>query len=403
MRTTVLCTLVTLLVGVPAHAQFSSGSTGRDGVLQPTASITINMSDHPDGIYHYTSVHIPRGVTVRFLPNTNNTPVVWLVQGDCVIEGTVDVSGEDAPSAAAEFRRGGRGGPGGFRGGNGGLSGTDGQGPGGGAGGSKYGLPAAFATLPLDAAENYYNDGAMRYGNRFLVPMIGGSGGGGSQQYGGGGGGGGALLIAASGRIEIKGTIDARGGRGYNSHYSIFGGDHFGGGGSGGAIRLAAPRVVGGGTLDASGGLGPESLFYHDFGGYGWIRIDAFENSLAGSMVGKFSEGFQPVLFPGDNPGRRLTIASIGGVPIAPSPTGRLSTPDALLSAQQNNPIAVVVRCANIPLNTPITVTVKPVNGPALSASGLNNSGTLASSTATILIDLPRGSGLIYATATTPN
>lgn len=43
------------------------------------------MADHPDGIYHYTSVNIPSGVTVTFKPNAANTPVVWLVQGNCVI------------------------------------------------------------------------------------------------------------------------------------------------------------------------------------------------------------------------------------------------------------------------------------------------------------------------------
>jgi hypothetical protein len=37
-------------------------------------------------------------VTVTFIPNTNRTPVVWLVKGACVINGTVDVSGGDKTS-----------------------------------------------------------------------------------------------------------------------------------------------------------------------------------------------------------------------------------------------------------------------------------------------------------------
>ncbi len=81
------------------------------------------------------------------------------------------------------------------------------------------------------------------------------------------------------------------------------------------------------------------------------------------------------------------------------SPTGALSTPDAVLSAQQNNPIPVVVSCANLPLNTQITVSVKPANGAAVTATGYNTTGTLSSSTATISIVMPRGGGLIYATA----
>jgi hypothetical protein len=99
----------------------------------------------------------------------------------------------------------------------------------------------------------------------------------------------------------------------------------------------------------------------------------------------------------------QLNIASVGGVPVSASPTGVLSTPDALLSAQQNNPIPIVVQCSNIPLGTPITVIVKPADGSSVSAVGFNNTGTLASSTATISINMPRGGGIVYATAATGN
>ncbi len=63
---------------------------------------------------------------------------------------------------------------------------------------------------------------------------------------------------------------------------------------------------------------------------------------------------------------------------------------------------AIVVHCSNIPLNTQITVSVKPANGTAVSATGLNT-GTLTSSTATVSIVMPRGGGIIYATAATGN
>ena len=76
--------------------------------------------------------------------------------------------------------------------------------------------------------------------------------------------------------------------------------------------------------------------------------------------------------------------------------------PDVIIPAQQANPIPVVVQCANVPLNTPITVTVKPMSGTAISAVGQNSAGTLASSTATVSLNLPRGGGLIYATASIP-
>ncbi len=71
-------------------AQVNTGSNGSDGAFNPTAASTvINMASHPNGIYQYTSVNIPSSVTVTFTPNADNTPVVWLVQGSVVINGTV--------------------------------------------------------------------------------------------------------------------------------------------------------------------------------------------------------------------------------------------------------------------------------------------------------------------------
>lgn len=131
----------------------------------------------------------------------------------------------------------------------------------------------------------------------------------------------------------------------------------------------------------------------------GRVRFDAFANELNGGIVGVFTQGYQPIIIPTAGQGAQLTVTSVGGVPVSASPTGALSTPDAVLAAQQNNPIPIVVHCSNIPLNTQITVSVKPANGAAVSATGYNNTGTLSSSTATISINIPRGGGLVYATA----
>src|SRR5688572_25223511 len=74
-------------------AQVNTGSTGRDGALVANSSTTvIDMADHPDGIYHYTSVTITSNASVTFIPNANNTPVVWLVQGNVIINGTIHLS-----------------------------------------------------------------------------------------------------------------------------------------------------------------------------------------------------------------------------------------------------------------------------------------------------------------------
>ena len=95
----------------------NTGSTGSDGALDfsgisYTTNIVINMTDHPTGIYQYTTVNIPTNITVTFIPNANNTPVTWLLQGSCVISGTVDVSGQPDNGLVP-----GQGGPGGGAGG----------------------------------------------------------------------------------------------------------------------------------------------------------------------------------------------------------------------------------------------------------------------------------------------
>ena len=70
-----------------------------------------------------------------------------------------------------------------------------------------------------------------------------------------------------------------------------------------------------------------------------------------------------------------------------------------IIPANQQNPIPIVVRCMNIPLNTEIIVDVKPANGATVRAVALNTAGTQASSTATVQVNMPRGGGTIQAKA----
>ncbi len=371
-----------VLLPIVCLAQVNTGSDGSDGEFNPTVNTVINMATHPNGIYQYTSVNIPANVTVTFTPNANNTPVVWLVQSNSIINGTVSVAGQ------AEYS--GPGGWGGGSTGNGDNTPTAGQGPGGGAA-CATNEPAGGSFGSQGGSWGPWAVAGPVYGNSFLMPLLGGSGGGGGAQANdaAGGGGGGAILIAASGYIQLNGSIQAVGGTGsYN-----------GGGGSGGGVRLVAGSFTGSGSINASGGGSYDGMS----GGNGRIRIDAYQNTFGGGLSGVISKGFQPIILPTSEQGGELTISSIAGVPVSPSPTGVLSTPDAVLSAQQNNPIPIVVQCSNLPLNTPITVSVKPMNGSPVSAVGYNNTGTLASSTATVSLNLPRGGGLIYATGATAN
>lgn len=381
--------MVVLFACLGAQAQVNSGSNGADGALSPSdtggaccSDFVINMADHPDGIYHYTSVNIPPNRRIRFIANRNNTPVVWLVQSNCVIEGNIYLSGESAIQGT-----GGAGGPGGWRGGNGGSAATAGSGPGGGAIGG-YAVCASFGSPATNCTPI-----APTYGNQFLLPFLGGSGGGGAAiDSAGGGGGGGALLIVASGQIQLSGGISADGGSGTY----IYSGGIAGGAGSGGAVRLVGSKIVGSGSVSVRGATAGNG---YPRSGDGRVRFDTLDNAFGGKVYGVFTWGYQPIINQANGQGAQLTITSVGGIPISGSPNGQLATPDAVLSAQQKNPTPIVVHCSNIPLNTQITVSVKPANGTPLSATGLNSSGTLLSSTATVLLNMPRGGGIIYATA----
>lgn len=369
-----------------ANCQINSGSDGRDGILNPQANTVIDMNDHPDGVYKYTSVNIPSGVIVTFVPNGQNKPVIWLVQTDCIINGIVDISGQ--PSTAGG---GGNGGPGGFPGGNGGSTASRGYGPGGGEAFLNQGGNASFGTVG-DQKEGGGAPG-LAYGNSLLLPLFGGSGGGGSDQNGGGGGGG-AILIAASNAIELGGSIRSNGGatQGFQP----------GGGGSGGGVRLIAKELRGNGFVMAEGG---RSVFSGNggstLGGMGRVRVDFLANNFGGKIYAPFTQGFQPIILPGPAEGAQLHIISVGGIAVASNTSGILLSPDVILPGEQSNPIEVVVACANIPLNTPITVEVRPQSGNVVRGVSLNSQGTLLSSTAIIRVNVPRGGGTLLAKAST--
>ncbi|MDZ4350343.1 MAG: hypothetical protein U1A22_12500, partial [Xanthomonadaceae bacterium] len=306
---------------------FDSGSTGADGAFNPTVDRVVPLPD--DGVFNFTSVNIPAGVTVRFERNTLNTPVRILVSGNATIDGVIDVSGQ--PSAPvgtagdgviADDGLPGLGGPGGFDGGRGGVPGTtsgvagaQGIGPGGGfpavgqtsVSGVVYGCGGAGGGYSSNGGTGGYigpgNIGACAtvnrpaggssYGNERLLPLIGGSGGGGGsggQSFAGsgGGGGGGGILVAVSGTLTVTGTIRANGGRAGLAAGSGTGA--IGGGGSGGSIRLIASALAGNGALTATGGLGATSE--PNIGGpgaVGRIRLEAETMTRTAGTTPQFS------------------------------------------------------------------------------------------------------------------
>lgn len=408
VRAATVAGIMCALSAAQVLGQVNSGSDGHDGALNPASNLVIDMADHPDGIYQYTSVNIPSGVTVSFTPNAANTPVVWLVQGSCTIAGSVSVDGNLADSVM-----GATGGPGAFRGGNGTLGGgVDAGGPGFGPGGGRvtphaHGGNASYGTLGgIWTQYTPQSPAGDMYGSSVILPLIGGSGGAGSCVHiGGGGGGGGAILVVVNNSLVVSGSITAKGGNGFASispypNNTVVGG---GGGGSGGSIRVIATTLGGTGSLRTDGGLGVCGYnwgYVTNTAGQGRIRLEAFSDTFTGPTVGVATRGLTGIIMYPANQEPRIAISSVAGVPIPVSPGGVAATPDVLIPAQQGNPISIVVACQNTPLNSDIIVDVKPYNGVGVTATAQNSTGTVAASTATISINMPTGGGTIQARTT---
>jgi len=404
-RSTLWYTVLTaILVGgsMNANGQFDAGSDGSDGVFAPVADMTIDMTDHPDGVYQYVSVNIPAGVTITFLPNADNTPVTWLVQTTCVMEGNVNLNGSAPPTNGSIDFQGGAGGPGGFEGGDGAPFDVDtdpgpGLGPGGAgisAGDDKRGGGGSYGTMGggINSPTTYHPPGDT-YGSIFLLPLIGGSGGsgGGRTQGAGGGGGGGAFFVAANESVTVNGTLSALGGNGANPSFN-----GRSGGGSGGAIRVASPNIFGTGTISALGGSGGDS---GNSGGQGRIRLEGRLTEFTGTISGAATTaGGAGILMLPDNLQPDLTITSVAGMAAPANPTGDLASPDILLPITETNPMTIVVSCQDLLPDTIVTVFARPEFGAVTSATGAAM-GTFDSSTATVSLTVPPGVGTLTAQA----
>lgn len=405
----VLC-LLAAAINVRAQNTFSSGSTGADGAFSPTTNQTVVVPD--SGVFNFTTVNIPVGVTVTFARNLSNKPMTILASGDVVIAGSINVDGK--PGSSNGF--GGLGGPGGYAGGSGGygfdqsFSGVPGEGPGGGGGGNGgptitspgSGGGGGFGTNGGTGGGGTNGGPAgPRFGTVTIIPLVGGSGGGGgasinNNRGGAAGGGGGAILIASSGSITISGSITSRGGGG-NS------GNAGGGGGSGGAIRLIANTLSGSGSLVVSGGGGGGAniSFAGATGGQGYIRIEAYDYSgFTGTSTPSNIISFafpHPITSP-NSP--TLRIASVGGVTTPSAPSGTLQgVPDVIVPSTQTNPVTVALEGSNLPLGTIIQVVVTPSRGARTTVQSTGLAGTESASTASASVNLPGGISVVSASA----
>lgn len=377
---------------------FSSGSNGSDGALNLTTPGTIMFDPRafsppldPDGdnIYHFTTITIGSGVTVRLLDTQVHGPVFWLASGAVQIDGTIDLNGENGHTGESILNNGSRiparPGSGGFQGGvgmflsspaqpgsgpgGGGTNGFDGQG-----GGAGYVTPGVTSV------------GGAPYGNEFLDPLIGGSGGGGSNnsrtdRRTGGGGGGGALLIASSVSITVNGAITANGGNPGNPFYS--------GGGSGGALHLLAPAIRGTGVLQAVAG---------QIGSHGRIRREAFQHALTGSTSAgtNVTATLSDLSLP-QNRWPSVRVVSVAGAPVPQVPADSFTTPDVTINATSAATITIEAR--QVPPGTVVKLVVIPENGTDQEVDSSPLVGTLQQSTATASVTLPPGFSRIYPRA----
>jgi len=389
-----------LLMPLSLFAQtYNSASTGADGAFSPTVDTTLTMP--LSGIFNFTTVTVPTGVTVTFTPNIANTPVTLLATGDVSIDGVMSVNGENGqgPIVGALVNPGGVGGPGGFAGGHGGIPGASnilgsmGHGPDG-AGPTSiggYGAPVGFDSL---------------------IPLFGGSGGGGGASTSttagvSGGGGGGAIVIASSSKITINGSLTANGGNGWS------GGSHCqfnAGGGGPGAIRLVSSEIAGTGLLVAKrGSFGCGGSSENNS-----IRLEAFNLTYTGTVdTGLSTTNLVTSVTPGPVTAAStpplinlptLSISSVGGIATPVNPIGSFTSADISLPVGTSNPVPVALAATNIPEGTVFTVRiipqVSPV-GPPLDVDSSLSTGTFSTSSALAQVSFEVGQvNLLSAYAT---
>ena len=366
------CAVVATMSIEAARATLNIPSDGSDGALVIAEDTVIDLSQAVTsnwdannsanvgkGIYDsnkwavvfkYSSVTIQGGATVTFKNHASRAPLVWLVQGDVTINGTVSLDGQAGQSAPWLAEPG----PGGFRGASGyyafGADDTAGFGPGGGLRGSTDGWATwHLAAGSYGSAGGFYNVPASApYGNPSNIPLVGGSGGGGFSGANtiGGGAGAGAILVACTGTITVSGEVRANGGAGSA------------GGGSGGAIRLVADAFSGNGVVQAKGGIGALT------GGLGRIRIERVVNTFApepipAPSVVVLSAGATPVIWLPTN-GPTVRIVSIEGKSAPADPRAEFGAIGADIVLPQVANVTVVVETTVAEDASTVTVRATP-------------------------------------------
>lgn len=362
-----LCSILILLLTTFSHGDIVvPGADGTDGALVVESNLVIDLSeavtgnwDDPNGanagkgvydpekwavVFKYSEVTINAGTTVTFKNHPSRAPVVWLVNGNVTINGTVALNGQAsqlAPRLAEPGPGGFRGGPGNF---GGGVARGAGLGPGGGF---------------IDERGGQYGSGGERYGNPSLLPLIGGSGGASSLRENtgwGGGAGGGAILIACVNTTRIAGSIQADGGEGVQIRFD---GSRVGGG-SGGGVRIVSHTVEGAGLVRAIAGIGGTNGAATP----GRIRVERVSTDGATDVVPSPSivplqDDDTALLWPPSN-APKVTITSLGGEGAPVDPRSSFGTFGADVVVAETNTVEAVIETENVEDSSQVIVRITP-------------------------------------------
>jgi hypothetical protein len=384
-----------------AAQPFDSGSTGNDGAFDLTGTpsgttivfdpVARGIDPERDNVFHFTTITVPSGVTVKMTAAKLSGPVYWLATGAVNIAGTVNLSGADGHlrTRTTAGRYPSIPGPGGYAGGVGGhleaAKGTPQPGSGPFGGGAAPNASSLWVGLAGGTSSNV-----------FLVPLQGGSGGGGGRlnefeewAAGGGGAGGGALLIASSISITVSGFILANGGYAHNG----FGGCYaVGGPGAGGAIRMAAPLIQGGGRLEVGG---TSNACGRCDGGYavfcsasGRVRLEAYQRNWSFVIpYGTYTIGVPYKSFVPTTPPPSIRVVSVAGIPVSSDATGSFTPPD--ITFNSTTPVPVVVEARYVPLGTTPTLLLMSLETADQILTMPAVAGTLQQSTTTMQVTFP--------------
>ncbi len=377
------------------------GADGSDNELNITADTVIDLGLAPTGVwdapgngngiydptkwavvFKYSSVNVAAGATLTFKNNASRAPVVWLVNGNVTIAGTVSLNGQNGVEAPYLSEPG----PGGFRGGMKDFSAQVTAGAGFGVGGGGHSVnPVGY--YPLGGGGSYGSlgsSGSAAYGNPSLIPLVGGAGGGGAKLdsiSNSGGAGGGALLIASSGNISIGGSVSVNGGYGQDHPLAR------GGSGSGGGIRLIADVFSGSGLLQAVGGSTTSS------GGNGRIRIERVTNSATivpapdPSVVDLAPNATALIWPPTGAP--EVRVVSVGGTNVPADPKAGFGTIGADVALPAATTTTVIVETKNVEAESTVKIRATP-----------RSNANFSEYDAVLISETPPGSGIRLWSAT---